>query len=120
MHIEHRRRLVINIGGGKNLGHKYWEGKHFGEIYFQTKTLEKFPSILSKISDDLFYSHRQPFYKIYTFHSKCTPFSLYCCLCFCFLSCLFFSINKIKKFLSDYWGAKKGFCPPILIIGGRG
>src|SRR6218665_3682697 len=113
--------------GGKYLGHKYWGGqkfgsqilggKNFGQIYFQTKNLEKFPSILSRISDDFsFFSHRQIFYKIYTFHSKCTPFSLYCCLCFCFLSCLFFYINKIK-FSSDYWGGKKGFCP-ILIIGG--
>src|SRR6218665_4200363 len=39
----HRRRLVINIGVGKNLGHKQWRGKNFGEIYFQTKNLEKVP-----------------------------------------------------------------------------
>ena len=48
------RRLVINIGGAKvwvtNIG-----GGNFGQIYFQTKNLEKFPSILSKISDDLFF-----------------------------------------------------------------
>ena len=25
-HLNHRRRLVLNIGGGKNLGHKYWGG----------------------------------------------------------------------------------------------
>ena len=47
----HRRRLVINIGGAKiwvtNIG-----GKNIWQIYFQTKNLEKFPSILSKISDD--------------------------------------------------------------------
>src|SRR6218665_1651900 len=96
----HRRRLVINLGG-KNLGHKYWGGQKFGsqilggakilgKFIFRQKIFKKFPSILSKISHDLFFSHRQLFYKIYTFHSKCTPFSLYCCLCFCFLSFYFF------------------------------
>jgi len=48
------QKFWSQILGGKNLGHKYWGGKNFGQIYFQTKNLEKFPSILSKISDDLF------------------------------------------------------------------
>src|SRR6218665_3432168 len=115
--------------GGKNLGHKYWGGQKFGsqilgdknfwQIYFQAKNLEKFPSILSKISDDLFFSHRQLFYKIDTFHSKCTRFSLYCCLCFCFLSCLFFINKQNYKILVCLWGGRQKRCfVPILIIGG--
>src|SRR6218665_825462 len=51
------RRLVINIEGGKNFGHKYWGGKNFWEIYFQTKNLEKV----------LFYSSKnfsQPFFLV--------------------------------------------------------
>src|SRR6218665_356341 len=130
----HRRRLVINIGGAKIWVTNIGGTKILGKFIFRQKILKKFPSILSKISDDLFFSHRQLFKKIYTFHSKCspfslygclcffhskcTPFSLYCCLCFCFLSCLFFSIKKIKKFSFDYWRGKKGVLPPILIIGG--
>src|SRR6218665_375770 len=100
----HRRRLVINIGGhkfgsqilgGQKFGSQILEGQKFWtNLLSDKKILKKFPSILSKISDDLFFSHRQLFYKIDTFHSKCTPFSLYCCLCFCFLSCLFFLNNK--------------------------
>ena len=66
----HRRRFVINIEGAKiwvtNMG-----GQKFWANLFSDKK-----SILSKISDDLFFSHRQLSYKIYTFHSKCTPFSL--------------------------------------------
>src|SRR6218665_301285 len=94
-----RRSLVINMGGqrfgsqilgGKKFGSQILGGKNFGKIYFQTKNLEKFPFILSKISDDLFLVLDNFFYKIDTFHSKCTRFSLYCCLCFCFLSCFFF------------------------------
>src|SRR6218665_3271038 len=46
----HRRRLVINIGGQK-FGSQILGGKNFEQIYFQTKNLEKFPSILFKISD---------------------------------------------------------------------
>jgi len=42
--------------GGKNLGH----------FTFRQKILKKFPSIISKISDDLFFSRRQLFYKIDT------------------------------------------------------
>ena len=38
--IEHRRRLVINIGG-KNLGHKYWGAKNLRKIYFQTTLSNK-------------------------------------------------------------------------------
>ena len=57
----HRRRLVINIGGGKNLGHKYWGAKIWGEFIFRQKILEKFPSILSKIPDDLFFQSSTTF-----------------------------------------------------------
>src|SRR6218665_2902391 len=90
----HRRRLVINIGGAKILGKFIFRQKILKKLpSILSKILKKLPSILSKISDDLFFSHRQLFYKIYTFNSKCTPFSLYYCLCFCFLSCLFF-LNK--------------------------
>jgi len=43
LYSAHRRRLVINMGEAKiwitNIG---W-GKNFGEIYFQTKNLEKVP-----------------------------------------------------------------------------
>src|SRR6218665_30159 len=35
------------------------------------------------------------------------------CLCFCFLSCFIFFNKKNYKFSSDYWGAKKGFCPHL-------
>src|SRR6218665_4039635 len=69
------------------------------------------------MSDDLFcFSHRQLFSKIYTLHSKFTPFSLY--FSFFVSVSAFFHVFfiKNKKFSSDYWGAKKGF--PILIIGG--
>jgi len=98
---------VTNIGGTKILG-KY---------IFRQKILKKFPSILSKISDELF------FYKIDTFHSKCTPFSLYFSFFVsvsAFFHVYFLKIQKIKQFSSDYWGStKEGFCPPILIIGRR-
>jgi len=53
---------------GQKFGSQILGGINFGEIYFQTKNLEKFPSILSKISDDLFFSHRQLFF------TKLTPF----------------------------------------------
>src|SRR6218665_66221 len=121
------RRLVINIGGGKNLGHKYWggknlghkywEGKNFGKIYFQT-TFSK------KILKKSFYSqkflmtffHRQLFLK--NLHPSFKMYSLFflfffLCLCFCFLSCFLSKNKKNKKFSSDYWGQKNGFFPHL-------
>src|SRR6218665_2420228 len=53
---------------------------------------------------------------------KFTSFSLYFSFFLSvsgFFHVYFFSINFFLKFSSDYWGGKKGFCPPILIIGGR-
>src|SRR6218665_1212490 len=65
-------------GGGKNLGHKFWGANILGKYAFRQKILKKFLSIISNISDDLFFSHSQLFfYKIDTFHSKCTPLSMY-------------------------------------------
>src|SRR6218665_2605498 len=97
----HRRRLVINIGE-KKFGSQILGGKNFGQIYFQTKNLEKISLLFSSKFLTTFYffffSHRQLFYKMYTFHSKCTPFSC-CCLCFCFPSCLFFLNKQILKIL---------------------
>src|SRR6218665_1949868 len=55
---------------------------YFGEIYFETKNLEKVSLLFSPKFLTTF------FLVIDNFHSKCNPFSLYCCLCFCFLSCL--------------------------------
>src|SRR6218665_2952287 len=62
---DHRRRLVINIGGAKiwvtNIGRQKFVSKlevrtkNFGQIYFQTKNLEKVPFYSSKISDNLFF-----------------------------------------------------------------
>src|SRR6218665_1675146 len=104
METNHRRRLVINSGGQK-FGSQILGGKNFGEIYFQTKNLEKLPSILSKISDDLFLV-------IDNFFTKCTPF-IQNVLRFPFLlPFMFIFLNEEnKKFSFDYWGAKKGFCP---------
>ena len=109
------------------MGHKYWEGKHFGEFYFETKNLEKFPFIFSKISDDLFVL------VIDNFLTKFTPFiqNVLRFLCILkssllfsqkFLTTFFLVIDnlnkKIKKFSSDYWGGQKSGFAPILIIGG--
>ena len=57
----HRRRLVINIGGAKIWVTNIGGTKILGKFIFRQKILKKFPSILSKISDDLFFSHRQLF-----------------------------------------------------------
>jgi len=37
-----RRRLVINIVGGKNFGLKYWGGQKFRENIFSDNILKKF------------------------------------------------------------------------------
>jgi len=86
---------LSQILGGKNSGHKYWgRGKNLGKIYFQT-TFSKFFWKTSFYSQNFwwpFFSHRQLFQKMYTLHSKVTPFSLYFSffVCFfCFLSCFF-------------------------------
>ena len=102
MIYSHRRRLVINIGEG-NLVHIYWGAKILGKFIFRQKILEKFifrqkilekfPSILSKISDYIFLVIDNFLKKITPFIQNVLPLSLYCCLCFCFLSCLFF-LNK--------------------------
>src|SRR6218665_1618936 len=71
------------------------------------------------MSDDLFcFSHRQLFSKIYTLHSKFTPFFLY--FSFFVSVSAFFHVFfiKNKKFSSDYLGGQKRGFPPILIIGG--
>src|SRR6218665_439260 len=74
------RRLVINIGGGKNFCHKHWGGKNFRKIYFQKKIFKSSLQFSKKNSDDLFFRHRQLFsrnvhysLKMYKF----TSFSLY-------------------------------------------
>src|SRR6218665_2981075 len=70
----HRLRLVKKIGGGQKFGSQILGGgaKILGKFIFRQKIFKMFPSILSKISDELFFSNRQLFLKIYTFHSKCT------------------------------------------------
>src|SRR6218665_3417482 len=90
----HRRRLVINIGGAKiwvtNIG---GGAKTLGKFIFRQKIFKKFPSILSKISDD-------------------TPFIQNVLRFLCI-------VVSVSAFSSDYWGGqKRGFAPPILIIGG--
>src|SRR6218665_1967038 len=89
----HQRKLVINIGGQK-FGSQILGGtKILGKFIFRQKILKNSLLFSPKFLTTFFLSHRQLFYKLYTFHSKCTPFSLYCCLCFCFLSGFFF-LNK--------------------------
>src|SRR6218665_2041672 len=80
----HRRRLVINIGGGQ----KIW-----GKFIFR-------PDSDSPFITDYF------FYCVFRVSFLLGSFSI------------FSFLKKIKKFSSDYRVAKKGFCPPILIIGG--
>src|SRR6218665_651060 len=91
--------------------------------------IEKTPFYSKKISEDLF-CHRQLLKKIYTLHSKFTPF-LCVFLCFCFLSCLFF--QKIKKIKNscliigggqkrglphlNYWGRVLGLPPRVYVYG---
>src|SRR6218665_2818481 len=89
----HRRRLVINIGGGKNLGHKYWGAKIWGEFIFRQKILEKFPSILSKIPDGLF------FLVIDNFFAKLTLFIQYVLhfLCIVVFVSAFFHVYFLNK-----------------------
>src|SRR6218665_861333 len=73
----------------KNLGHKWWGGaKILGKFIFR----QKISSILSKLSDDLFLvidNFLQNLHLSFKMYSVFFVF-LYCCLCFCFLSCLFF------------------------------
>src|SRR6218665_4019342 len=96
------RRLVINIGGAKIWVTNIGEGKNLGKIYFQTTFSQMFlKSILL-------------FSKMYTLHSKFTPFSLY--FSFFVSVSVFFHVFwvKIKKLSSDYWGGqKRGFAPHL-------
>src|SRR6218665_2004317 len=124
----HRRRLVINIGGAKIWVTNIGGTKILGKFIFRQKILKKFPSILLKISDDLFLV-------IDSFFTKFTPFiqnvlrflcivvsvsfiqnvlRFLCIVVFvsAFFHVYFFSINKIKKISSDYWGGQKGVLPP--------
>src|SRR6218665_1227042 len=90
------RRLVINIGGGKNLGHKYWGSKNFLKIYFKKKIFKSSLQFSKKILTTFFLVIEHFFSK------KCTLFIenvqiyflffvfFFLSLCFCFLSCLFF------------------------------
>src|SRR6218665_2271733 len=109
----HRRRLVINIGEGKNLGQKYWGAKIFGKYIFRQHS-KKIPFYSQKFLMT-FFSHQQLFQKMTPFIQNGLPFLcifLFLCLCFCFLSCFIFLYNFFYKFSFDYWGgAKKGFCP---------
>ena len=77
-HREQRRRLVINIGGKKNLGQKYWGGKILGKYVFRqdSKTISKKSSSILWNFWRAFFSHWQFFSKMYTLHSKFTPFTL--------------------------------------------
>src|SRR6218665_125325 len=102
------RRLVINIGGQK-FGSQILGGKNFGKIYFLKKILKKFPSILSKIYDDLFFSHLQLFlknvhlsFKMYKFTSFSLYFSFFVSVSAFFH--VFFLITNFFQFSSDYWG----------------
>src|SRR6218665_828693 len=113
METNHRRRLVINIGGEKiwvtNIGgKKFWENI-FSDII---PKILKNPLLFSKISEDLFFSHRQLFSKMYTLHSKFTPFSLYFSF-FVFVSAFFHFFCKRKKKNSCLiiGGEKRGFAP---------
>jgi len=121
--LEHRRRLVINIGG-KNLGQKYWGGKNLGKIFFQT-TLEKHfwknPLLFSKISEDLFLVIDNFFQKFTPFIQNALPFlCILLSLSLLLLSFMFLRVTKQKfvSFSSDYWGWQKMGFAPILIIGG--
>src|SRR6218665_566319 len=60
----HRRRLAINIGAAKILE----------KFIFRQKILKSSLLFSPKFLTTSFFSHRQPFYKNDTFHSKCTPF----------------------------------------------
>src|SRR6218665_2341879 len=88
------RRLVINIGGQK-FGSQILGGQKF-----------------------FFFSHRNFFLKNAHFSLKMyqfTSFSLYFSFFLsvsAFFHVYFFKINFFLKFSSDYWGAKKRFCPP--------
>ena len=107
-----RRRLVINMGGAKSLGHKYW-GQKFGENIFSENILnaKKFfypQQFLMTFFSWLHFSRLTPFVKnLFPFHPDVLTLSLYfffLSLCFC----------KIKKFSSDYWGGqKRGFAPHL-------
>src|SRR6218665_1752112 len=103
----HRRRLVINMGG-KNLGHKYWGGKKFGKIYFQTtfyKNFEKIPFYFLKFLRT-FFSHQQLFQKMTSFIQKVLPFL-----------CIFLSLSLFL--LSFVFYFKKTITNSRLIIGGQ-
>src|SRR6218665_4160750 len=110
------RRLVINIGGCKNFGHKYWGGKNFWKIYFQKKIFKSFLQFSQKILTTFFFSHQQLFSQKFTlFLENVQIYFLFfvfffLCLCFFFLSCFFF-LKIFFKFSSDYWGGKKGVLP---------
>jgi len=115
-----RRRLVINIGRGKNLGHKYWGAKGLGKYIFRqhSKKIWK-KSFYSKKFLMTFFLVIDNFLKqIYTLHSKLNwlPFlCIFLSLSLFLLSFMFSFFNpKNKKFLSDYWGgAKRGFAPRL-------
>ena len=96
------------ILGGKNLGHKFFGPKrtNFGKIY--SSILKNFWWLFLVI--DYFFSEFSPF-------SSLLPYSFFV---FFFVSPVVHVLkksDKIKKFSSDYWGAKRGLSP-ILIIGG--
>src|SRR6218665_3555543 len=92
-------------------GQKFWEN-----IFSEKKHFENIP-LFSEISDDLFLSHRQLFFK--NLHPSFKIYSLFfvfffLCLCFCILSC--FYIKKFKKFNSRLiigGGQKRGFVPHL-------
>ena len=86
----HQRRLVINIGGQKFWSQILGGAKILGKFIFRQKILKSFLLFSPKFLTIFFLVLDNFFYKISTFHSKCTLFSLYCCLCFCFLSFYFF------------------------------
>ena len=118
--LSHRRRLVINIGGAKIWVTDIGGRKNFWEIYFQTKNLlKKFPSILWKISDDLFLFCLvidNFFYK--NLHLSFKMYSVFFVLLSLFLlSFMFIFFNKQNsKILVWLLGGKKGALPPILIF----
>jgi len=109
-----RRRLVINIWGAKIWVTNIGGGKNLGKIYFQTTFSKKFrkTSFYSKKFLTTFFSHRQLFPKMYTLHSKFTPFSLYFSF-FVFVSAFFHFFCKRKKKNSCLiiGGEKRGFAP---------
>ena len=109
----HRRRLVINIGVAKiwvtNIGGQKYRENIFSDNILKIILKKSFYS--KKFVMTFIFFSRQLFSKMYSIQNLLPFLCIFISLSRFLLSFMFFLLNK--KFSSDYWGAKKGFCPHL-------